>query len=155
MWCHMPIVRDVTKKPCWIFDPFPAKQAADFSVTVSGGIPQIWGFRRQIGEGIWVIGDSPTRPNSSPNLGYFDENWGKKLELNPLLHVKFGQHFVVYSQWGESKTLAAAAVQCSIDWLVARAQIVSHQKLNWNQENIVLYSINLDIFSYSNWVFDD
>jgi len=54
------------------------------SVTVSGGIPQIWGFRRQIGERIWVIGDSPTGPNSSPNLGYFDENWGNKIRIQSI-----------------------------------------------------------------------
>ena len=35
-------------------------------------LPQTWGILMKIGE--------------------------RKLELNPLLHVKFGQHFVVYSQ---------------------------------------------------------
>jgi len=61
----------------------------NYYVTVSGVIPQIWGIGRQIGERILVIGDSPTCPNSSPNLGYFDENWGKKkLELDPLLCLK-------------------------------------------------------------------
>ena len=31
--------------------------------------------------------------------------------------------------------------------LKARVQVVSHQKLNSNRENIVLYSINLNVFS--------
>ena len=54
------------------------------SVTVSGVIPQIWGIRRLIGERIWVIGDSPTSLNSSPNLGYFDENWGMKIRIQSI-----------------------------------------------------------------------
>ena len=43
---------------------------------------------------------------------------------------------IVYSMWAQT-----AKVQNP------RVQVVSRQKLNSNRENIVLYSINLDVFS--------
>ena len=72
----------------------------------------------------------------------------RKLEFNPLLHVKLGQHFVVYIQWGESKTLAAAAVQCPSNWLATRAWFIASKTLISNWENIKIYYINLDVFSW-------
>ena len=38
----------------------------------------------------------------------------------------------------------------SVRKLKSWVQVVSRQKLNWNRENIVLYSINLDVFSIAN-----
>ena len=67
------------------------------SVTVSGGIPQIWGFRRQIGEEFGRVGESPMTQILPQTWGILMKIGERKLELNPLLHVKFGQHFVVYS----------------------------------------------------------